>query len=116
MTKSILAAASHYKRARYFNEEYTDLPTAVRDELQAACSLSAEAARGIVTVGFYGDGTVFVEAEGAPDDHNYDEIGARLIVDSMLDEKAELFRALRLWYAAFRTEEGKTLLQNVDKA
>jgi len=111
MIKNILAAASFYKRARYFNDEYANLPTQVRDELLAACSLAAEQTRGIVTLGFYEDGTVFAEASGAEDDLNYDEIGARLLVDTMLEEKADLFRSLRLWYAAFCTDEGQTILQ-----
>ena len=111
MTKDILAAASFYKRARYFNDTYAKLPTQVRDELLAACSLAAEQSRGIVTLGFYEDGAVFAEAEGAADDLNYDAIGARLIVDTMLEEKAELLRGLRLWYAAFRTDEGQAILQ-----
>jgi len=111
MTKDILTAASFYKRARYFNERYANLPTQVRDELLAACSLAAEQARGIVTLGFYEDGSVFVEANGAEDDLNYDEIGARRIVDTMLDEKEELFRSLRLWYAAFCTDEGQKIIQ-----
>jgi len=111
MTKDIITAASFYKKARYFNDTYKNLPTAVREELLAACALTAEAVRGVVSIGFYSDGTVFIEAEGAEDDWNYDEIGARLIVDEMTTEKAELLRALRLWYAAFCTEEGKQILQ-----
>jgi len=111
MEKTIIVAASFYKRSRYFNEAYNHLPGQVRDELLAACSLAAESTKGIVTIGFYPDGAVFIETDGAADDFDYDEIGARLLADSLAAEKAELFRSLQLWYAAFCTEEGKEILK-----
>ena len=111
MDKDMIAAASFYKRARYFNERYSGLPTAVRDEVTAMCAVAAESVRGVIALGFYADGTVFVEANGAEDDFNYDEIGARLLIDGLMEEKKEMFRALQLWYAAFMTDEGKEILQ-----
>jgi len=111
MEKDIVAAASFYKHVRFFNEAYNDLPAAVRDELVAACALTAEEVRGVVTMGFYADGTVFIETDGAADDFDYDEIGARLVIDRLTAEKTELLRGLQLWYVAFRTDEGKNILQ-----
>ena len=111
MEKDIVVAASFYKHARFFNERYSGIPTAVREELVALCALTAEEVRGVVTMGFYGNGAIFIEADGAADDFDYDEIGARMVIDRVTEEKSELFRALQLWYVAFMTDEGKGILQ-----
>lgn len=102
MEKNILLAVSFYKKSYYYNEEFSGLPKAVQSEMRIACTIAAEKIRGILTVGFYEDGAVFVEASGEATDFDYDEISARLVVDALVEEKAELIKAVGLWYMVFK--------------
>lgn len=102
MKKAILLAASFYKKSYYFNEEFSGLPESIQKEMRIACAVAAEKIRGIITAGFYEDGTVFIEASGDESDFDYDEIGARLVVDSLIKEKEELIKAMGLWYVIFK--------------
>lgn len=101
MDKAILLAVSFYKKSYYYNTEFSGLPESVQDELRIACTIAAEKIRGVLTVGFYEDGAVFVEASGNEADFDYDEIEAQIVVNALIDEKEELFKSVGLWYTVF---------------
>lgn len=108
MAKEIMAAASFYKQSCFFSPEFNELPTDVGKEVRAIAAVAAERTRGIVCVGF-DSGNVFMEASGVENDSEYDEINARIIIDEMIEEKADFFKSLSEWYALFKTADGRKM-------
>ena len=107
MQKTPLAAASFYKRGYSFNPTYGELPKDIQAEIQVICVTLTEKIHGVFAMGFYEDGRVYFEACGNENDYDFDEIGAGLEIERLTKEKKELVRALSLWYAMYRTPEGK---------
>ncbi|MCL2396660.1 MAG: DUF6145 family protein [Defluviitaleaceae bacterium] len=100
MERRILAAASHYKRSYFFNnEEFPGLPVGVQAELRRLLTQACHHTCGVVLLGFYPDGEVFLEASGDETDFDYDEIGAKYHINALVREEAEFLRSLGLWYA-----------------
>lgn len=117
MNKTILAAASYYKRSYFFNEgEFGALPEGVRNEIRIMLTMAAEQAKGVITLGFYESGDFFCEAVGEDNDADYDEINARLVVDRMLKEKESSINQLRLWRKLYFTDEGRAVRDSIIKA
>ncbi len=100
--KDILCSASFYKQGYFFNEEFSGIPENIKKELRVITVCLSEKTRGISILGFYKDnGDFYIEAMNAPDDFLYDDIGAKLEVNQVEKENAELFNSLTLWYKAF---------------
>jgi hypothetical protein len=76
------------------------------------CIIMAAKTRGIFTIGFYQEGTVYLESSGE-ENGLYDEIGARLEIKKLQTEEKEFIKTLQLWYILFKTEEGKLQLLNL---
>ena len=103
MEKIVLCAVSFYEKKCFFNNEIGNLPKAIEDEVKAVSSVAAEKIRGIVIIGFYKDFSVFIETSKIENDFDYDEIGARLVVESLKREKKELLNNLSLWFKLIRS-------------
>lgn len=97
-TKTVICAASCYNKKHYFNPKMDKLPQKIKGELKAITICLAEKLHGIFTIGFYPDGSVFLESVGDDLDCNYDEIGSVLEVKKLKREEEELFNSLQLWY------------------
>ena len=108
MEKHIFAAASFYNKKYFFDEACADIPGGVQAELSAFCKSAAEMIQGIFYAA-YDDNDIIFGSQSAEDDLNFDEIGARLITDRMVDENPELVKSLRLWHALYKTEQGKKI-------
>lgn len=109
MEKIVLASASCYNQLYYLNPEFNELPTDIRNELRYICVPLAEKLHGIFTVGFYTDGSVYMEATGEEVDVDFDEIGSKLEVKKLESLKKEFLKALQLWYVVYKTPEGEKL-------
>lgn len=99
MEKTILCAASFYNHKCYFNsEEFSVLPPDVKNEVKAVASATAEKVRAIVSIGFYEDGSVFVNIQADEKDMDFDEIAAKYETEKVTKSRKKLLNALTLWY------------------
>ncbi len=112
--KTVLSASSAYNRKYYFNSEFNGIPKEVQDEIRILSTLFTEENGGIFTLGFLQDGSLYMETEKAENDMDYDEIGARLAVSNLEAEKKDLFHGLSLWYVAFMTGDGRSIIEGLN--
>jgi len=97
--KIVLSAASCYNRKYYINPSMEkNLPPEIREELKALAASMAEKLHCIFTIGFYKNGSVYIETMYAEDDFDFDEIGAGLETERIKREKSQLFDSLSIWY------------------
>ncbi len=97
--KETLFASSCYNQKYYFNSKFSNLPTAIQDELRSFIVPLTAKIHGIIEVGFYtDDGEIYIETSCEEADHRFDEIGAKLEVDRLLRVQKEFFRQIALWY------------------
>lgn len=99
--KKVIIATNSYKEKYYFNEELKSIPLQVKNELITISVKLVESCGGIFVIGFYGDGTIYLEITAEETDLNYDEIGAKLEVNNLEKDKEELWDSLKLWYNAY---------------
>ena len=100
--KSVICAASVYKRKFYFNPEYAGLPEEVKKDIRVRVISLAEKLHCIFIMGFYEDGYVYFETRAEEGDYFFDEVGATLEVNRLEREERELTEKLGLWYKVFR--------------
>lgn len=98
--RKVLCGASHYEQKFYLNPAHDMLPTAVKDELKAMCVLFVEDVSGIIILEFDDDGNLKIVVTAKDDDFYFDEIGSRLKVKQLQEEKKELFSQLEEYYHA----------------
>jgi len=113
MEKITLASASCYNQLYYFNPEFEELPKSIQDEIKYICVPLAEKLHCIMTMGFYTDGSVFIEATAQESDFLFDEIGSKLEIRKIEREQNELLESLQLWYAVYKTPEGEKIKQEL---
>ena len=99
--KNVLCGASAYEQKFYFNKMYDKIPEKVKEELQVMCVLFTEDVGGVLKVIFAEDWRVQLETEAYDSDYNYDDIGAKLLIGRLQEEKEELFTSLELFYRIF---------------
>ena len=97
----VLCGANAYEQKYYLNPDFSGLPAGIREELQILCVLFVEETGGVLTLEFGKGGRLLLKTDAAPDDFDYDEIGAEWRVRRLLAEKQELFRSLELYYRIF---------------
>ena len=61
--KIVLCGASAYEQKYYFNQDFSSLPEAVKQELQIMCVLYTEDIGGILTLEFDEDGNLQFKTE-----------------------------------------------------
>ena len=99
--KIVLCGASAYEQKYYFNQDFSSLPEAVKQELQIMCVLYTEDIGGILTLEFDEDGTLQFKTEALDADAMYDEIGSVLKIKQLQEEKKELLESLEMYYRVF---------------
>ena len=99
--KIVLCGASAYEQKYYFNQDFSSLPEAVKQELQIMCVLYTEDIGGILTLEFDEDGNLQFKTEALDADAMYDEIGSVLKIKQLQQTKQELFESLELFYKVF---------------
>jgi len=111
--KNIIAAASYYNKKYYFDPNCVDIPGGVKKELEALCKTGAEMVQGIFDISYNDIGEIGFKVSGEEEDHNFDEIGARIIIDKLVKENEELIKSLQLWHALYKTEKGQKIREQL---
>lgn len=99
--KIVLCGASAYEQKYYFNQDFSSLPDAVKQELQIMCVLYTEDIGGILTLEFDEEGNLQFKTEALDADAMYDEIGSVLKIKQIQSEKRELLESLEMYYKVF---------------
>lgn len=99
--KIVLCGASAYEQKYYFNQDFSSLPEAVKQELQIMCVLYTEDIGGILTLEFDEDGSLKFKTEALDADAMYDDIGSVLKIKQLQSEKRELLESLEMYYKVF---------------
>ena len=97
----VLCGANSYQQKYYFNEQFSNLPENIRQELQIMCVLYTEDVGGILTLEFEEDGTLEFKVTAEESDYLFDEIGSVLKIKQYQMEKRELLEALEMYYRVF---------------
>ena len=97
----VLCGANSYEQKYYFNEQFSNLPENIRQELQMMCVLYTEDVGGILTLEFEEDGTLEFKVTAEESDYLFDEIGSVLKIKQYQMEKRELLEALEMYYRVF---------------
>lgn len=98
---TVLCGANSYEQKYYFNQRFSNLPEAIRQELQIMCVMYTEDVGGILTLEFRSDGSLEFKAMAAEEDYLFDEIGSALKIKQYQLEKRELLEALETYYRVF---------------
>ena len=99
--KMVLCASNAYEKKYYLNDQFSNLPERVKQELQIMCVLFTEEVGGILILQYEEDGTLQIVTEADEGDLLYDDIGCGLKVKQMQLDKRELFESLEMYYKVF---------------
>ena len=94
----VLCGANSYVEKYYFNEQFSGLPEAVKQELQIMCVLFTEDIGGVLILEFTPEGSLEFRVEAEENDYLFDEIGSALKIKQYQTEKRELLESLELYY------------------
>ena len=114
--KIVLCGASAYEQKYYFNQDFSSLPDAVKQELQIMCVLYTEDIGGILTLEFDEEGNLQFKTEALDADAMYDEIGSVLKIKQLQSEKRELLESLEMYYRVFFLGESPEDEKTEDKS
>lgn len=95
---NIIFCVSKYVEKFYFNELYKDLPTLVKKDLYEKAIMLNKCIGGIIIIGFYEDGEIFIRTTCEENDFEYDEIFAALNVKEFEKMEREFLNDLSKWY------------------
>lgn len=99
--KMVLCASNAYEKKYYLNDQFSNLPERVKQELQIMCVLFTEEVGGILILQYEEDGTLQIVTEADEGDLFYDDIGCGLKVKQMQLDKRELLESLEMYYKVF---------------
>lgn len=99
--KMVLCASNAYEKKYYLNDQFSNLPERVKQELQIMCVLFTEEVGGILILQYEEDGTLQIVTETDEGDLLYDDIGCGLKVKQMQLDKRELLESLEMYYKVF---------------
>lgn len=99
--KMVLCASNAYEKKYYLNDQFSNLPERVKQELQIMCVLFTEEVGGILILQYEEDGTLQIITEADEGDLLYDDIGCGLKVKQMQLDKRELLESLEMYYKVF---------------
>ena len=99
--KTVVCASNAYEKKYYLNDQFSNLPERVKQELQIMCVLFTEEVGGILILQYEEDGTLQIVTEADEGDLLYDDIGCGLKVKQMQLDKRELLESLEMYYKVF---------------
>lgn len=99
--KMVLCGANAYEKKYYLNEQFSNLPEQIKQELQIMCVLFTEEVGGILLLEFQKDGSLKLITEADEGDLLYDDIGSGLKIRQIQLEKGELLESLEIYYKVF---------------
>ena len=97
----VLCGSSAYTKKFYLNEDFSNLPEQIKNELKILCVLYTEDVGGTLQLIFDEGGRLIFRTESAEDDYMYDEIGSVLKIKQLRQTKQELLEALEMFYRVF---------------
>ena len=112
----VLCGANAYETKYYFNSKFDKIPENIKEELHIICVLFTEEVGGIFTIGFTPYGEVELDTQKEEGDLLYDEIGAELLIKEIRRRKAEMFKALSIYFkVTFLHQNAADLLEQDDE-
>ena len=99
--KVVLCGANSYTEKYYLNPDFEQLPESIKNELKILCVLYVHDVGGILTLVFEGNGELCFEVTSEEGDPMFDEIGSRLKIKQIQQEKQDLLQSLQLYYQVF---------------
>lgn len=99
--KVVLCGANSYEQKYYFNQQFSSLPEAIKEELQVMCVLYTEDIGGVLILEYDTDGNLEFQVTSQESDYLFDEIGSVLKIKQYRREKRELLEALEMYYRVF---------------
>lgn len=99
--KIVLCGANSYEEKYYLNPDFDALPDGIKDELKIMCVLYVNDVGGILTLVYDEDGELNFEVTSEEFDPMFDDIGSRLKIKQIRQEKQDLLQALQLYYKVF---------------
>ena len=112
----VLCASSAYEEKYYLNEEFSQLPESIKEELQIMCVLYTADIGGILTLEFDEEGNLNFITSADEGDLLYDDIGSVLKIKQLQEQKKELLESLELFYKAFFLNEDVAALLEQEEA
>ena len=112
----VLCASSAYEEKYYLNEEFSQLPESIKEELQIMCVLYTADIGGILTLEFDEEGNLNFVTDADEGDLLYDDIGSVLKIKQLQEQKKELLESLELFYIAFFLNEDVAALLEQEEA
>ncbi|NLJ90056.1 MAG: hypothetical protein GX323_04075 [Clostridiales bacterium] len=97
----ILCGSSAYEKRYYFNEVFSSLPDAVKEELQIMCVLYTEEVGGVLTLEFDAYGNLLLQVSAREDDLLFDEIGSHLKIKDIRIKRKDLLEGLETYFKVF---------------
>ena len=101
----VLCGSNGYDKKYYFNEEFSSLPDAIKDELNIICVLYTEEIGGILTLEYDQYGNLLLQVTAKEDDILFDEIGSALKIKEIQRTKKDLLESLEKYYKVFSLGE-----------
>ena len=112
----ILCGANAYEKKYYFNRKFDKIPENNKEERNIICVLFTEEVGGVFTIGFTPYGEVEMDAQKDEEDLLYDEIGAELLKKEIRRKKADMLRALSIYFkVTFLGQDAAALLEEEDE-
>ena len=112
----VLCGANAYEKKYYFNNKFDKIPENIKEELHIICVLFTEEVGGIFTIGFTPYGEVELDTQKEEGDLLYDEIGAELLIKEIRRRKAEMFKALSIYFkVTFLHQNAADLLEQEEE-
>lgn len=99
--KIVLCGSSAYEKKFYLNDDFSNLPEQVKNELQIMCVLYTEEIGGILTLSYDEEGNLEFEVNYDEGDLLFDEIGSVLKIKQLREEKKDLLEALEMYFKVF---------------
>lgn len=115
MDKIIMAAASFEKQKYFLDPSFSALPDSIKAEVQTICVVVAQKLMCTFVMGFFEDGNVYFDIVKSEDTIDFDDIGAELEIKEIRREKAELIKALKIWYLIYKTPDGEKIKEELLK-
>ena len=82
----VLCASSAYEEKYYLNEEFSQLPESIKEELQIMCVLYTADIGGILTLEFDEEGNLNFVTDADEGDLLYDDIGSVLKIKQLQEQ------------------------------
>ena len=110
--KMVLCGANAYDKKYYLNEQFSNLPEQIKQELQIMCVLFTEDVGGILRLEFDEKGNLNLTVESKEDDFFFDEIGSVLKIKQLRAEKRELLENMETYFRVFFLQEGQDVISD----